>query len=474
MPKKLMKDIIRENRLRQKLTQENLADIVMVSNKTISKWENGNSYPDTLIIPRLSEALGITIYELYGLEYNGENLTNFYNYYGGKINKTVRRENYLLSLFNESLEKNYFKLYFQPQINSIDNSVFSAEVLIRWIHPKEGTIMPDEFISLLERSNLIAELDKYVWEETIKYLSILHDEKLYRLSLSINVSRSDFNYLNVANELINLVEKYNVSPTRLNIEITESAFCENSTKLINDVIRLQNYGFCIEMDDFGSGYSSLNVLKLMPINVIKLDMLFLRNLNKEYKSIQVIDSIIDLAHRLCMPIIAEGVETEEQVKMLQNMNCYLMQGFYFSKPLSSTEFEQFLGCHNIIACLEKSEKCKKLGYDNYRNYHKYYGFADKPIMVIKPYLCSDFCFKNFNVVYYNKALFYIYKNMNNDFNTIADEIKLNLEANQIAILEDILNKRIKFRFDNVLINDKKYSIFMYPISGADDIVIVFE
>ena len=231
--------------------------------------------------------------------------------------------------------------YLQPQYHA-DGHLDGGEVLVRWKHPQEGLIPPFRFIPILEKNGIIATVDKYIWRKACEILADWAKRKdgHEKLSLSINISPKDFYFMDIYEVITKLVKEYDVSPHLLHLEITESSVMNNATEHIKTINRLRDYGFTVEMDDFGSGYSSLNMLKDMPVDILKIDMVFLGKTDDYKKSKIILNSIVDMANNLDMPQITEGVETKEQFVMLKEMGCKLFQGYFFSKPVPLDEFEK--------------------------------------------------------------------------------------------------------------------------------------
>ena len=231
--------------------------------------------------------------------------------------------------------------FIQPQYN-FKGELEGGEILVRWDHKTEGLLSPARFIPIFEKNGLIAKIDHCMWESACSILSRWAKEGGGRekLNLSINISPKDFYFMNIYEVITSLVEKHNVDPARLRLEITESAIMSNPAENMKTITSLREYGFTIEMDDFGSGYSSLNMLKDMPVDVLKLDMVFLGKTADYAKSKIILSSIVNMANNLNMPPITEGVETKEQRDMMLEMGCKLFQGYYFSKPVPVSEFEK--------------------------------------------------------------------------------------------------------------------------------------
>ena len=250
----------------------------------------------------------------------------------------------LLEDFPKALAEKQFVIYYQPKFD-IRPSVpilSSAEALIRWNHPQLGMISPGVFIPLFESNGLIQKLDHYVWEETAAQMRDWKDRLGISVPVSVNVSRVDMFDSDLTGNMQQLVSRYGLTPGELLLEITESAYTQNSDQIISTVNKLRNAGFHIEMDDFGSGYSSLNMLSNLPVDAIKLDMQFIRSAFKGRKNTKMLEVVIEIAGSLNVPTIAEGVETAEQMLTLKTMGCDIVQGYYFSRPLPPADYEAFL------------------------------------------------------------------------------------------------------------------------------------
>ncbi|MBR3313523.1 MAG: amino acid permease [Atopobiaceae bacterium] len=252
----------------------------------------------------------------------------------------------LLEDFKPSMESNRFVVYFQPKYDiRPDRPVLaSAEALVRWDHPELGLISPGVFIPLLEDNGLILDLDQFVWHEAAAQIRNWKDRFGYSVPVSVNVSRIDMLTPNLKSIFKDILTEYNLSPNDMMLEITESAYTGDSDQVITTAknLRGMGMGFRIEMDDFGTGYSSLGMLSHLPIDALKLDMSFIRNAFGESRDLRMIELIIDIADYLHVPVVAEGVETEEQYLVLKTMGCDYVQGYYFSRPVPPAEFSQFL------------------------------------------------------------------------------------------------------------------------------------
>nr|WP_316620642.1 EAL domain-containing protein [uncultured Ruminococcus sp.] len=256
----------------------------------------------------------------------------------------------LIEDFPTALKEKQFKVYYQPKFNiSSDVPVLcSAEALVRWIHPKMGMVSPGVFIPLFENNGMIEALDYYVWNEAAKQICSMKDTLGVHLPVSVNVSRIDMEDPALIDKLLGIVEKNGLDCGDLILEITESAYTDDAELIVETAKKLREHGFCIEMDDFGTGYSSLNMLASLPIDVLKLDMLFIRSAFQGQRSTRLLEAIISLAKALEVPCIAEGVETAEQVDALKKMGCNIIQGYFFSRPLPELEFEHFVMEHKTL------------------------------------------------------------------------------------------------------------------------------
>ena len=250
----------------------------------------------------------------------------------------------LIEDFQRAIDEKQFKVFYQPKFNvQADVPVLaSAEALVRWEHPTLGMINPGIFISLFEENGLILKLDTYVWQEAARQIQDWRNRYGFVVPVSVNVSRVDMYDPNLTNTLEAIVKEHGLSFSDLMLEVTESAYTQDSRQIISTVEALRAMGFRIEMDDFGTGYSSLNMISTLPIDALKLDMEFIRSAFKPGGDTHMIEVIIDIAEYLAVPVIAEGVETEEQFSVLKAAGCDMIQGYFFSKPVPAAEFEPFI------------------------------------------------------------------------------------------------------------------------------------
>lgn len=269
------------------------------------------------------------------------NMSNYILYYDENSYRKDIFKQQLIGEFETALNENQFCMYLQPQTDK-DGNMLGAEALIRWNHPNMGLIMPGAFIECFEDAGLIYRLDNYIWEEAAKQLKIWKDSG-YNYYISVNISAKDFYHIDVYQTFKNLVSKYGIDTDKLHIEITETALSEDKQAAHKTIERLHDEGFIIEIDDFGSGYSSFNFLKDVCADVIKIDRVFLKKSSHEERGEQILRSIISLSHDIGMDVITEGVENVDQLSMLAKMNCDWFQGYYFSKPIAVGDFEEKYG-----------------------------------------------------------------------------------------------------------------------------------
>lgn len=277
-----------------------------------------------------------------------------YAHYDESIIKKLLMEKQITDEMETALSEKQFQVYLQPKFNISKRKMAGAEALVRWIHPEKGFISPGEFIPVFEKNGFITELDMFVWEETCALISEwLHRYGKY-VPVSVNVSRKDIYKPDLTQYFKDLVAKYDIEPKHLHLEITESAYTENSEQLIAVVAELKNAGFEIEMDDFGSGYSSLNMLSELPIDVLKLDMKFIKNRGNKSKNESIMSTIIAMAQSMELRVVAEGVEEEHQIELLDHMGCDMAQGYYFSKPIPADAFEELLATSELMLYIGES------------------------------------------------------------------------------------------------------------------------
>ena len=263
-------------------------------------------------------------------------------------NDTIRnKENYNQRLLNDlrrAVEDHEFKVYYQPKYNiqCEPPKLSSAEALIRWQHPDLGLIPPCDFIPLFEGNGQISVVDKYVWAEAARQIAVWKEKFGVEIPVSVNLSRVDIFDPALEEILDGLITTNGIDRKLLKLEVTESAYTENAEELLKIMKRLRSKGYEIEMDDFGSGYSSLNMLSSMPVDILKMDRGFILNIEHSEQDFRLVVLILEIARNLKMPVIAEGVETKNQMLMLKEAGCDLVQGYYFSRPLPPEDFERLI------------------------------------------------------------------------------------------------------------------------------------
>ena len=257
----------------------------------------------------------------------------FVNFYREDLFQRIIREKEILGGFDRAIENGEFHMFLQPQI-AHDGTLVGAEALVRWIHPEKGMISPAEFIPVLEKSGLIHQLDLHMWEKAAMQLAKWKREGRTDLSISVNISTKDFYLIDIREAFRDLAAKHDFDIKNLKLEITESALMKDVRKIMRNMDELHALGYYIEIDDFGSGYSSLGMLKDIHADILKIDMIFLQETENTQRSTTIIKNVISMSKEIGMPVITEGVETKEHVDFLLSAGCDMFQGFYFSRPVS--------------------------------------------------------------------------------------------------------------------------------------------
>ena len=270
--------------------------------------------------------------------------TTSFSLYDDQMHEREIYSEKLIGDMDAGVNEHQFKVYYQPKYNITGDEpvLSSAEALIRWEHPEYGFVTPGSFIPLFEKNGLVKKLDAFVWREAAAQIRAWRDKFGITIPVSVNVSRMDIYDPDLEKDLLDIVKSSGLEPHDYLLEITESAYTDNSAQIIETVTKLRSDGFRVEMDDFGSGYSSLNMLGSLPIDALKLDMMFIKKMCDNEKDMKMVQLMIDIASFLNIPVIAEGVETKEQYELLKKMGCHLIQGYYFSKPVPPEEFEKFI------------------------------------------------------------------------------------------------------------------------------------
>lgn len=268
-------------------------------------------------------------------------------YYDDAMRGQMMEEQELITDMEPAIQNKEFQIYFQPQYNYATGKMSGAEALVRWNHPKKGMISPAKFIPVFEQNGFICRLDQYIWERVCQSIRQWKDNGFQLVPVSVNISRRDIYNPILCSFLEKLIKKYDIEPELLRLEITESAYMEEPTQLIKVVEQLQAAGFIIEMDDFGSGYSSLNTLKDVPVDILKLDLRFLSSEGTNKRGGSILTSVVRMANWLTLPIIAEGIENIKQAEFLKSIGCYIMQGYLFSRPIPEDEFLKLMDAEDL-------------------------------------------------------------------------------------------------------------------------------
>ncbi|WP_298769895.1 EAL domain-containing protein [uncultured Fibrobacter sp.] len=275
---------------------------------------------------------------------NRGDFTQAFARYDNELHSRRVYEETLIRDLQEAIDHHDLKVYYQPKYNITGDvpRLASAEALVRWIHPKLGFISPGDFIPLFESNGLIQKVDNFVWTEVAIQIRKWKEQYGAILPVSVNVSRIDILDPELEPKLKRIMDVNGLSPADYLLEVTESAYSENMSRLIDVVENLRKLGFRIELDDFGTGYSSLNMITTLPIDILKIDMSFIRNMEKDERNLKLVELVTDIAKFMKIPAVAEGVESQSQLDILKKMGCDIIQGYYFSKPVPPEEFVPFI------------------------------------------------------------------------------------------------------------------------------------
>lgn len=302
-------------------------------------------------------SIGIAIYPTHGEDFNTlmkhadsamyiskDSGRNTYEFYNCTIDKLISKRLIIEQELRNAIVNNQLTLYYQPQYNILTNEIMGAEALIRWIHPTEGIIPPSDFIPIAEETGLIDDIGTFVMNSACKQVKIWQSNGFRSFKIGVNVSPNQFKRENFVSEVYSILHKTNLSPKYLDLEITETVGIEDTLDAIEKLSSLKKLGIKISIDDFGTGYSSLSYLTKFPIDTLKIDKSFIQNMNNDNNSKTIVSSIIAVGKNLNLDVIAEGVETKEQLEFLKSQDCIQVQGYLFSKPIAAEEFEKLL--HN--------------------------------------------------------------------------------------------------------------------------------
>ncbi len=305
-------------------------------------------------------------------------------YYNDSMIEDMRQEQFIINEVNRAIEEEQFEVYLQPKINLATDRSYGAEALVRWQHPDLGMISPGEFIPIYERNGIIGRLDQYMWRHVCKLLRKWLDEGKNPNPISVNVSRVNIYNPQLIQIFKKLITEYQIPAELLNLELTESAFMEDQDLIMKTMSNLHQLGFKIMMDDFGSGYSSLNVLKDMEVDYLKVDMKFLQDQEFNGKGEKVLTSVIRMAKWLHLPSIVEGVETLEQVDFLKCIGCEYAQGYYYAKPMTVADYEAFIAKEEVMGakcCEDENITIVNELWNTRSNTSRLFDMLDTPIAV---------------------------------------------------------------------------------------------
>lgn len=317
-------------------TLQMVADSFAISNRTILSFGLYRIEDNSLPISVMCERANMALWKAKG------NFKTPYCEYDEEMRQQVLKEQKIVNAMELAIENKEFVIYLQPKYELTNETLIGAEALVRWNSKDNGFISPGDFIPVFENNGFVYEVDKFIWEETCRYLRKWLDEGRNVKPISVNVSRIDLYDPKLVKHLVELRQRYDIPPEYLELEITESAYTDDPEQIVTITRRLSEAGFLILMDDFGTGYSSLNMIKDLQVDVLKLDMGFLKSSDNSSKGGNILAAIMQMARSLNMQTIAEGVETREQVEFLKSIGCQFVQGFYYSRPLPAQEFEKLI------------------------------------------------------------------------------------------------------------------------------------
>ena len=277
----------------------------------------------------------------FAIEYVKGDISRSYSYFDTELQNRMTMQSYVVHEMRNAIANENFAIYLQPIYSVQENRVASAEALVRWVDERYGIIPPNEFIPLFEKNGFINELDGYVREQVCKLIRAWKDAGLCTCPISVNVSRTELLDPQLLEHILELLDRYGLTCDDVRIEITESAFV-NPEEVIDTLERMHDSGLMILMDDFGSGYSNFNTFASMPVDVLKSDIGFVQSLDQSARGHSVLASIRDMAHQLAIPIVAEGVETSDQLELLSQLGFSYAQGYYLARPMPAADFESYL------------------------------------------------------------------------------------------------------------------------------------
>lgn len=261
-------------------------------------------------------------------------------YYDEALHNQLLWEQEITNEMVHALNSKQFQIYLQPKCSLRSGEILGAEALVRWLHPEKGVISPNEFISIFEKNGFIFKMDEYVWEQTCELIKKWLSQYKHVLPVSVNVSKQNLYHPEFSDILLGIIAKYDIPPTLLELELSETVYTDDSEHLVQTMAKLQNAGLRIIMEDFGSGFSSLKMLHEAGIDCLKIDLRDVVDKTMNGKGEIVLESIITLTKKLNLPVVIEGVETKEEVDFLRTIGCDVAQGYYYSRPVLISEFEK--------------------------------------------------------------------------------------------------------------------------------------
>lgn len=323
---------------------QRIDDLIEEINKVTSKYIVNISFGIYLIT---DSSLGINVLSdranmaRRSIKNNSEKKINFYT---ESMRHTMIKEKGLENRMAAALNNNEFEMYLQPKYLFSNEKIIGAEALVRWNSPEEGIIAPNDFIPIFEKNGFVKKIDAYIFEEACKLLKKWQEgpTNFTQMTISVNFSRLHLNNLTLSDELIKIAKRYHIDPKLIEIELTESKIFDNTEQMVLIMNDLKESGFQISIDDFGRAYSSLNTLKDLPADILKLDKEFFDGSKNNHRGKKIIISILKMARDLDLITVAEGVETIEQVDFLKEMGCDIAQGFYYARPMQVNDFEAFV------------------------------------------------------------------------------------------------------------------------------------
>lgn len=345
-------NFVTANILRQDLTNEQFKELI---HKVNLEWET--KFREKYLNSRLQFCTGISIIDKNSRSLDAETAVSNANLarkvakemdndccvlFDHSMMEGIKREVEITSHVPKAIANHELKVYYQPKIETETLRLIGAEALVRWQKPDGTFVYPDEFIPLIERSGQVVDVDYYVYRETFKFLADRMAAGKNVVPISLNVSRIHLNKMHILEYVRELFEEYQIPSGLIEFELTESIYLDNTERALELVKGLHKLGTKVSMDDFGSGYSSLNLLSRLPIDIIKLDKVFLKDDTLQESDKIIISCVVDMAKRLSITSLCEGVETPEQSDYLKQIGCQIQQGYYFSKPIPQEEFELFM------------------------------------------------------------------------------------------------------------------------------------